>query len=175
MGVNAAPASARGGRKSPRRAPGAGARVAPTEEAMGGFEAPGTGQQLDFTGTKYEGLAVTVDSAPLGMLTDIMEDYGTLTAEDLDVKTAIPVLKRLLEQFGAVLESWNVQRRGQPVPATYEGLRQLDASFVLDIIGAWLTGTTQADAELGKGSISGGSSPEEQAAMAALSRSLPSS
>ena len=141
----------------------------------GGFEAPGTGNVLDFTGTPYEGLEVTVDSAPLGLLLDIMEGYTAITAEQLDMTAAAPVLLKLLEQFGKVLESWNVTRRGEPVPPTFEGLKQLDAGFVTAIIGAWLTGTTGADEELGKDSPSGGNSQEELTAAAALSSALPSS
>lgn len=140
-----------------------------------GFEAPGTGSILDFTGTKYEGLEVTVDSVPIGMLTDIMESYSGLTAENVDLQAAAPAIMTLLKQFGDVLESWNVTRRGEPVPADYEGLRKLDTHFVLAIIGAWLTGTTGAGDELGKGSPSGGTSGAAQEAMAAMSKSLPSS
>ncbi len=104
-----------------------------------------------------------------------MEDYDAITAATVDIKVAAPALVKLLQQFGEVLESWNVERRGEPVPATYEGLRLLDVTFVMAIIGAWLTGTTGADEELGKDSASGGTSPGGQAAMAALSASLPSS
>ena len=142
---------------------------------VGGFEAPGTGNVLDFTGTPYEGLEVTVDSASIGLLTDIMESYEALTAEKVDVKAAMPVIDKLLRLFGELLESWNVERRGEPVPATYEGMRMLDVNFVLAIIGAWLTGTTGADEELGKDSPSGGTSQEALTAAAALSSSLPSS
>ena len=48
-------------------------------------------------------------------------------------------------------------------------------TFAMTVIGAWLTGSVQADEDLGKGSASGGTSPEELAAMAAASSSLPSS
>lgn len=140
-----------------------------------GYEAPGTGQKLDFTGTAYEGLEVTVDSAPLSVLLDVMEHYGALTSESLDVPTAATVFRQLLEGFGLVLESWNVTKRGSEVPATLDGLKSLDSTFVLAIIGAWLTGTSAAGEELGKDSPDGGISPEAREAMAALSKSLPSS
>lgn len=140
-----------------------------------GFEAPGTGTRLDFAGTKYEGLEVTVDSVPLGLLTDIMQDYSALTAEDVDLKAAMPVVMRLLGSFGEVLESWNVEKRGEPVPATAEGLRSLDLMFVMAVIGAWVTGTAQAPDPLPGSSDSGGTSPGALAAMAAASSSLPSS
>jgi hypothetical protein len=142
---------------------------------MGGFEAPGTGNVLDFTGTPYEGLEVTVDSASVGLLMDIMGDYEAITAEDVNVKAALPVMSRLLGNFGELLESWNVTKRGKPVPASAEGLRSLDIHFAMAVIGAWLTGTTGADEELGKDSSSGGSSQEALTAAAALSSSLTSS
>lgn len=142
---------------------------------MGGFEAPGTGNVLDFTGTPYEGLEVTVDSAPIGLLTGIMENYSAITGDDVDMKTAGPLLLTLLKQFGEVLEDWNVTRKGEAVPPTYEGLLTLDTQFVMAIVGAWLTGTTGADDDLGKDSDSGGSSQEALTAAAALSSSLPSS
>lgn len=142
---------------------------------MSGFEAPGTGSKLDFTGTKYEGLEVTVDSVPLGLLTDIMEDYSRLTAENVDMTAALPVVLKLLGEFGRVLESWNVTKRGEPVPATAEGLKMLDLTFAMAIVGAWVTGTAQAPDPLPASSESGGSSAGALAAMAALSSSLPSS
>ena len=141
-----------------------------------GYEAPGTGNKLDFTGTPYEGLEVTVDSVPLGLLMDIMEGYEAITAmgDNVDVATARPVIQSLLQNFGSVLESWNVERRGQPVPPTPAGLRTLDLTFVMAIIGAWFTGTAQAPPPLQPSSPSGSPSPEELAAMAAQSSALPS-
>ena len=142
---------------------------------MGGFEVSGTGQKLDFTGTKYEGLEVTIDAAPLGLLLDVAEKYSTLTDGDVDMKAAMPIMSALVERFADVLEEWNVTRKGEPVPADLAGLRSLDAKFVLAVIGAWVTGTAEADDDLGKDSPSGGSSPEALTAAAALSSSLPSS
>lgn len=140
-----------------------------------GFEAPGTGNALNFAGTKYEGLEVTVDSVPFGMLMAVMGDYEAATSGALTSAQAMPLIDRLIDRFGELLESWNVTRRGEPVPPTAEGLRSLDAAFVLEIMGAWLTGSVQADEELGKDSGSGGTSAAELEAMAALSASLPSS
>lgn len=143
-----------------------------------GFEAPGTGRKLAFEGTKYEGLEVTVDSASIGLLTAITGQYDSLTAlaaEQVDIKTAMPALNKLLGMFAEVLEQWNVTRRGEPVPPTEEGLRSLDATFVLEVIGAWLTGAVQADDDLGKDSASGTTSQEALTAAASLSSALPSS
>ena len=84
---------------------------------MGGFEVSGTGQKLDFTGTRYAGLEVTVDAAPLGLLLDVAEKYGQLTEGDVDMRAAMPVFKSIVGQFAEVLEDWNVTRKGEPVPA----------------------------------------------------------
>lgn len=138
------------------------------------FEVPTTGQKLDFKGTAYEGLEITVDEAPLGLLTGIMKGYKSLSGDDLDLAAAADVLEQLTGQFGELLEDWNVTRKGVPVPATAEGLRSFGMQFAMDIIGAWLTGSAAAPPGLGKDSASGETSPEEQAAMAALSKSLPS-
>lgn len=141
-----------------------------------GFEVSTTGTVLAFPeGSKYAGLEVTVDEAPVGLLLDIMENYSKLAGETVDMAMAAKVFPVLLKGFASVLEGWNATRKGKPVPATLEGLRSLGQGFVLAVIGAWLTGSVQADDELGKGSASGGTSPEALAAMAALSTSLPSS
>jgi hypothetical protein len=143
--------------------------------AVGGFDVGSTGRILTFEGTPYEGLEVKVDEAPLGLLTDIMEDYAKLTGEDLDMKTAARVLKKLMENFAVVLEEWNAERKGVPVPPTLDGLRSLGSNFFTAIVGAWLTENVEADEELGKDSGSGGTSEAELAAMAASSSALPSS
>lgn len=146
-----------------------------------GFEAPGTGNKLSFAGTKYEGLEVTVDSIPLGVALAAGADYAEADAayKAGNVAGALPVIDRLLRQFGEALESWNVEKRGEPVPPTYEGLLTLDGTFAMDLISAWQAGTVSAvsvdeDSDLGKGSPSGGTSPEVLAAMAASSSALPS-
>lgn len=143
---------------------------------VGGFEVSTTGSVLTFPeGSKYHGLEVTVDEAPLGMLLDIMEDYSRLSGENLDMATAAKVLKSITAGFAGVLEGWNATRKGEPVPATLEGLRSMGQAFAMAVIGAWLTGNVAADDDLGKGSPSGGTSAEELAAMAARSSSPASS
>jgi hypothetical protein len=142
---------------------------------MAGYDVGTTGKKLTFDGTPYEGLEVTVDEAPMGLLLDIMEDYSRLTGEDLDVKAAAKVLKQLTENFAMVLESWNAERKGVAVPPTMEGIRAVGSNFFTAIVGAWLTDEVQADEELGKDSGSGTTSQEALTAAAGLSRSLPSS
>lgn len=141
---------------------------------MAGFEVPSTGQILDFTGTKYDGLEVTVDEVPIGVLVKIMQDLNHLGRKDVSVEDVTGVFERLTDSFGSFLEDWNATRKGVPVPPTPEGLRMFGVNFVTDIVHAWISGNTEADEDLGKDSPSGEISPEEQAAMAALSQSLPS-
>jgi hypothetical protein len=145
-----------------------------------GYEPPTTGTRLDFTGTAHEGLEVTVDEVPLGTTLSLTQQWDKVAAaqaapEDPEAMlAALPAVAVLVEGFAAALESWNVTRKGQPVPATAEGLRSLGTTFAIEIIGAWMTGTVSAPPPLPGNSESGGTSPEELAAMAALSSSLPS-
>lgn len=142
---------------------------------MTGFDIGSTGQILTFTGTPYEGLEVKIDEAPLGLLTDMMEDYAKLTGENVDVEAAAGLLKKLMENFAMVLEEWNAKRKGVPVPATLDGVRSVGSKFFTTVVGAWLTENVEADEDLGKDSGSGTTSPEALTAAAGLSRSLPSS
>lgn len=140
---------------------------------MSGFEAPGTGVLLDFAGTEFDGLEVTVDSVSLGTLTDIMESYSEAT-EGAETAQGMAALVKLATQFAGCLESWNLEKRGKPVPADYEGFLSLDHQFALKLIGMWISRTTAASPELGKDLSSGGTSPEVLTAAAGLSASLPS-
>ena len=141
-----------------------------------GFDVSTTGSILNFDeDSKYPGLVVKLDEPPIGLLTDVMKNYSRFTGGNVTPQEAAELIEALVGGFASVLEEWNAERKGAPVPATVEGVRSLGPTFVMGIIGAWVTGKTAAGDELGKGSTSGGSSPEELAAMAALSQSLPSS
>lgn len=143
----------------------------------GGYEAPGTGVVLDFAGTEFDGLEVTVDSVSLAVLTEIMEAFsaaGDTGAAGEGTAQAMVALATLCTRFAACLEAWNLTRRGEPIPASYDGLMSLDHQFAIRLIGMWINRTTQASPELGKDLPSGGSSGEAVTAAAALSSSLPS-
>ena len=140
-------------------------------DTVAGFEPPGIGAKLDFSDTAYAGLEVTMDAVSLGDLLDIQDlaDAGTVDA----VGTAA---REMVKRFADHLESWNVTRKGEPVPATLEGALSLDAVFIGAIIKAWTQGTAEAPPPLPGGSPSGGSSAEGSTlGLAAASRSLPSS
>ena len=134
---------------------------------MTGFEPPGSGAKLDFSDTAYAGLEVTMDAVSLGDLLDIQDVAETGTGA---------AAREMVTRFAKCLESWNVTRNGEPVPATLEGVLSLDAVFIGAIVKAWTQGTAEAPPPLPGGSPSGGSSAEGSTlGLAAASRSLPSS
>ena len=131
---------------------------------MTGFEPPGSGAKLDFSDTAYAGLQVTMDAISLGDLLDIqgLAETGTTAA-----------VREMVARFAKSLESWNVTRNGEPVPATLEGALSLDAVFIGAIIKAWTQGTAEAPPPLPGASDSGTTSAEvSTAALASSSRSL---
>jgi hypothetical protein len=128
-----------------------------------GFEPPSSGQKLDFSATAYEGLEVTMDAVSLETLLDI-QDLAEQIGEAGNAR-------KLFRAFADCLESWNVTRAGEPVPATYEGVIAQDAGFVLALVAAWQQGLAQAPPPLPGTSSSGGTSPEASLAAASRSRS----
>ena len=138
---------------------------------MAGFEPPGSGQKLDFSETAYAGLEVTMDALSLGDLLDIQDLADAAQGGDVAGAAAREMVKR----FADHLESWNVTRKGEPVPATLEGALSLDAVFVGAIVRAWTQGTAEAPPPLPGGSSSGGTSAGASTlGLDAASRSLPS-
>lgn len=135
-----------------------------------GFVPPTTGVKLTFDGSMYEGLEVTMDAVSTGTVLDIMENFDAAKSGD----TA--AFKSLLDGFSGALESWNIEdrRTGEPVPATLAGLRTLDFTLAMAVIGAWLGTVSEAPPPLPNGSSSGGGSQEALTAAAGLSSSLPS-
>jgi hypothetical protein len=128
-----------------------------------GYEPPSTGLKLDFSETQYAGLEVTMGPLSLGQLLEI---------EELSEKEGT---RGLVTLFVDVLESWNVTRQGDPVPADLAGVLSQDPDFVLAIINAWQRNVASAPPPLPDGSDSGGNSGEESTlALAGSSRSLPS-
>ncbi|HEV2375865.1 MAG TPA: hypothetical protein VGS19_27320 [Streptosporangiaceae bacterium] len=116
-----------------------------------------------------DGLEVTAEGLNTGDLFDLMELAGSLpddvTKVKLDAETRNAVMK-LMTTLADALDSWNVEdRKGQPVPATLDGLKTQNLGLVMDIIGAWIGAQTGVSDDLGKDSSSGPTS--------ALERSLP--
>lgn len=57
-------------------------------------------------------------------------------------------LYRLYDLFADHVESWNLERKGQPVPITANGLLSLDRDFVRSATLAWLRGVFGINAPL---------------------------
>jgi hypothetical protein len=94
-----------------------------------GFRPKRTPFALDFSGTEYEGLEVTVRPLPMVVMMDVIAAAG---ARDL------AAVRHLHATFGYALESWNVEDDdGQPVPADVDGLLSQDGRFVNAVIEKW--------------------------------------
>jgi hypothetical protein len=110
-----------------------------------GFKAPGRRTvTLPFTG-ELEGLVVTVRRASQSSLRAAAELMELTDGPDITESDARAILG-LFDRFGRALVSWNVEdpETGEPIPATPEGIADLDDDFVLKIIMGWLT-TVETD------------------------------
>lgn len=86
--------------------------------------------KLDFSGTEYEGLEVTMRPVPMSVLMDI-----AATA----VSGNPAGFSHVAATFGYAVESWNVEDDdGHPVPADTDGLMSQDPRFVSAVIDTWL-------------------------------------
>lgn len=128
------------------------------EVSGGGFEAPETTLDLDFSDTPYKGLKIAVAAGTNGEFLDLQDLAGA--GEN----------RQMFRRFAALLRNWNVTRKGVPVPATYEGLLTLEPTFTEMIITVFMKNVTSAPPPLNGNSPSGTTSPEEL--LAAASRSL---
>ena len=124
---------------------------------------------LEFTGTEYAGAWVRCRlSLPLKK---VLELQGF---QETDIRAAI-------ELFGRdILMEWNLEGEdGQPLPATVEGLLEMDMAFVQCVIEQWVSAVAQPPTPLavpsGNGSMSGGpSAPTAESSLALGNLSKPS-
>lgn len=129
-----------------------------------GFEPPVTGLKLDFSEHPlYAGLEVTMSGISMG---------GALELEE--TPAAALGARKVVARFADHLESWNVTKLGEPVPADLDGVLSQDPAFVEAIILAWLRNLSSAPPPLSEGSGSGETSGEVPTGLADASRSLPS-
>lgn len=100
---------------------------------------------LDFAGTEYEGLQVSVRGMTVG------EEL------ELDTKATGDLVIRSLAN---ILQSWNVEDgQGQPVPATFEGVCTQQGPMILAILNAVRQANSGVPDPLPETSPSGGTSP----------------
>jgi len=105
-----------------------------------GFKAPGRRTvTLPFTG-ELEGLVVIVRRASQSSLRAAARLMELTEGPDLTESDAATILD-LFDRFARALVSWNVEdpETGDPIPATAEGIAELDDDFIIKIIMGWLT------------------------------------
>ncbi|MEJ8671859.1 hypothetical protein WKI71_36500 [Streptomyces sp. MS1.AVA.1] len=91
-----------------------------------GYRPPRKIYNLDFTGTDYEGLEVSMRGLTVG---------EELELDDLRGKDGGG--RRVFEMLTGLLKSWNVEDdQSRPVPATFEGVCTQDAAMVTAILNA---------------------------------------
>ena len=118
---------------------------------------------IELTIPGYPGVVVHA-SRPASLREFIMlrkfERLGSLAEDSLEEIDAA-----LVEFGNTFLTSWNVDRRGEPVPANGEGLASLPAMFQFSVLKAWLNGIGGAglSGPLADASPGGEPSPEQLA------------
>lgn len=131
---------------------------------MAGYRPKRTLYRLTFEDPDFEGLEVTVRSASLDTLMQLLGFSGELDGlsdEQAKGGALLGQVTAMLRLFARLLHSWNVEDDdGLPVPATFEGLFSQDFGFVMPVIERAAAAMTQAPPPLPAGSPSGGISPE---------------
>lgn len=133
------------------------------------FEVPEPIITLEFgEDTKYPGLSVRTTTLPSGQFFNLIDAADALQNPGANV-TVPPEIREMFRAFGDHLVSWNLTRKGEPVPATKESLDGLDVMFVLDLVMAWLDGFQSVPGPLEDASNSGATSQVPQIPMEPLS------
>ena len=103
---------------------------------------------LDFAGTRYKGAEISVNlDVPMG-------DYLNFSGLTLLADEAAWFVEH-------ALFSWNLERRGNAIPATAEGMAQLSIPFQRLIIGGWVKAAAEPSVFLAETSNAGDSSVAE--------------
>lgn len=122
-----------------------------------GFEPPRTVLKLDFEAPHLAGLEVSMYVPPLGefeRLTGMAAEFSGVTVEsDISADQAREAMS-LYETLAEYMKSWNVTRNKKPVPATIEGFRTQEISFLNTIMRSWMKAVGEVDAPLSSGSPS---------------------
>lgn len=111
-----------------------------------GFEVQETRARLQFTDPSFNGLEVVCALIPL----DELAAAASLADVDSDNVTPADLMKvqQLRDAFAGALRSWNLTRKGKPVPATLAGVKSLDLVFVLQLIEPWIENSATVAAQL---------------------------
>lgn len=133
-----------------------------------GFDAE-TIYNLEFEAEQLAGLEVRAVAPSLGCVLKLAPlakfEHQKVGPEDL------PAVMPAFEVFAAGLIEWNVELRGEPVPATYDGVLRLDPTLAMQIITAWMNAFVSVATPLAMPSSGGGTSAVPPLPMEALSPS----
>lgn len=113
-----------------------------------GFTVTRTLFPLDFKGTQYEGMEVTMKRPSLKATGDMSGLFGinvkNMTEED------VKRVARVVDHFAACLHTWNLDEdvinpetneptgEKRPIPPTVEGVSMVEDYVILDIVHVWL-------------------------------------
>jgi len=110
-----------------------------------GFEVKENTARLVFTDPSFNGLEVVCALIPLDELAAAASlasiDPAKVTPGDL------AKVQQLRDAFAGALRSWNLTRKGKPVPATLAGVKSLDMVFLLQLIEPWIANSAAVAAE----------------------------
>lgn len=107
-----------------------------------GYQVPEDILRLEFTDPSFDGLVVRAYPA----------EWATIKAarvlRDIDdtkplSNQAFEVVQKVIAGFASALIDWNLERRGQPVPATAEGVDSLQWPWVWQLVDAWMLSTSK--------------------------------
>lgn len=142
-----------------------------------GFEAPEPTVKLVFEEPEFEGLEIRVRAASMREFLAVSRwtTGAWMPGGDVDHPTKLNIMTRewelICDTFAGVLIDWNLERKGEPIPADREGLRSQIPDFVKAIIGAWTDAVTGVSRPLGKRSSDGDPPLAESIPMDTLSQS----
>lgn len=98
---------------------------------MAGFRRKRKVYKLDFSGTDYDGLEVTVRGLTTGEYLQIVQLTGT--TEEGDKET-----EGIIKMFASHLVAWNLEDEdGMPVATSYEAVQANDFLMNMAIVNAW--------------------------------------
>lgn len=110
-----------------------------------GFEVKENTARLVFEDPSFDGLEVVCALIPLDELTAAASlasiDPANVTPADL------AKVQQLRDAFAGALRTWNLTRKGKPVPATLAGVKSLDLLFMLQLIRPWIENSAVVAAE----------------------------
>ena len=113
----------------------------------GGFEVRETLVLLRFTEPAYKDLVVECSAISVGDL----REAAKLASINADNPSELDLAKidRLIAAFAGSLRSWNLTRRGKPIPATLRGVQSLERYAeppgigALNLVEAWMVAMSE--------------------------------